>query len=612
MKAQQKENFSPFFGIGVIGIKKKYVGKRQPKVKKHRGRPALVILIVLVVLMAAAVGAGYYLQHGNMIYPNVSMFGVNVGGMSRGEAEAAVADAVEEALGQKDFTLTLPDRTLTLEADKLNVSLDMEKALGKAMLYGREGNILSCILSWFDCRNTSYDVDISDAFLMDEDYILSQAQEVLKQVETTRQDSSLHYDEQSKKLTVTVGVSGVTFQPENVVQQVKTAYSKGNFDGARFDYDVTLYNPVDLNAFYRENCWMVKNAEYDEETRTVTKEAAGFGFDLEAAQQQVNMAAEGETLVFQLQEQKPTVYADTLYKALFGGLLYEYYSPHTVNWARTRNLELACEAIDGTILNPDEVFSFNGVVGERTAAKGYQPATIFAAGGVSEAGLGGGVCQVASTMYVVALYTDMEIVERTPHMFVVDYVPMGMDAGIFWDSKQDFRFRNTTGSPLLIRAEVKDNFVHIAYYGVSDKDYTVDMSYKILKTYPWKDVYTLDNTKPVGYSQVTVTPYTGYYVVTYKALIDKDGKQISSQVEAYSSYTKRDRQITIGPEPAPEPDPDPVEPTPDPNTSVTPADPSTPAPEPGEDTPILPTDPEPTDPTTPVEPAPTPAEPTPA
>ncbi len=540
---------------------KKYVGKRQKRTKK--GNPFLVVMIILASVLVLVFGAGLFLQNSSVIYPNVTVCGVDVGGMSAAKAEKAVEKAINEHYDGKDMTITLPDRTVTLDASLTQVRLDTDKAMDAAVSYGREGNFISSIVSWFDCRKTSYAVDISNCFLLNEDYVRTTAQVVAEGVATTMQDSRMSYDEESQQLSVTVGIRGVELDVDGFLQTVKNAYSRGEFQ-TKFDYNITLYNPVNLTEFYLEHCIPVKNASYDPETHKITKEEQGFGFDLEAVQQQVNMAAEGETLIFQLKILEPTVTLDQLGEELFGTLLAKYNSPHTVNWARTRNLELAAAAVDGTVLNPDEVFSFNGIVGERTAEKGYQPATIFAEGGVSTPGLGGGVCQVASVLYTVSLYADLEIVERAPHTYVVDYVPMGMDAAIYWDNALDYKFRNNTGAPLLIRCDVTDGFVNVYFYGTDHTDTTVKMTYQIMRTYPFSDIYELDNTKPVGYSEVIQTPYTGYYVVTYKHLIDADGNEISKTKEADSWYSKRDRVTVIGPEAPTEPVPDPLEPIPDP------------------------------------------------
>ncbi|MBR6392745.1 MAG: VanW family protein [Eubacterium sp.] len=126
------------------------------------------------------------------------------------------------------------------------------------------------------------------------------------------------------------------------------------------------------------------------------------------------------------------------------GKLYEYYSTYYVNNPnRTTNLKLACKAIDGTIVYPGQVFSFNQTVGIRTEGKGYKPAPIFTGPTGHEDGVGGGVCQVASTMFNAALYCNFAIVERHQHSQRVVYCPLGRDAAIFWGS-EDFKFRNTS------------------------------------------------------------------------------------------------------------------------------------------------------------------------
>ncbi|MBQ7254767.1 MAG: VanW family protein [Oscillospiraceae bacterium] len=233
-------------------------------------------------------------------------------------------------------------------------------------------------------------------------------------------------------------------------------------------------------------------------------------------------------------------------------VLASYDSPHTAIAPRTNNLILACNAINGTVLEPGEVFSFNKIVGERTAEKGYKEATVYAEGGVSEPALGGGVCQVASTIYLCALNADLEIVERTEHMYAVTYVPLGMDATIYWGSL-DFKFRNSTSHPLLIRASVSGGKVHVQLLGTKESQNTVKMRYTVLTTTPWQTVEQKDNTKEAGYRSVSVTPYTGYTVQTYKDRYDASGKLISSEKCAFSTYRKRDQVVIVGPEKKTEP-----------------------------------------------------------
>lgn len=118
------------------------------------------------------------------------------------------------------------------------------------------------------------------------------------------------------------------------------------------------------------------------------------------------------------------------------------------NTNRSTNVRLATKAINGKIVKPGKTFSFNGTVGERTAAKGYKPAIIFV-GGKQETGLGGGVCQVSSTLFNAVLMSNLEIADRHCHSAPISYVPLGRDATVAYGSK-DFKFTNNLKTPIKI------------------------------------------------------------------------------------------------------------------------------------------------------------------
>lgn len=125
------------------------------------------------------------------------------------------------------------------------------------------------------------------------------------------------------------------------------------------------------------------------------------------------------------------------------------------NMERSHNIALASEAINNHVVFPGETFSFNKVVGKRTASRGYQPAPIIVRGELSE-GIGGGICQVSSTLYNAADRSGMKILERYSHSKQVPYVPPGRDATVSWYGP-DFTFKNRYNQPILIRAK--------SYYG---------------------------------------------------------------------------------------------------------------------------------------------------
>ena len=144
-----------------------------------------------------------------------------------------------------------------------------------------------------------------------------------------------------------------------------------------------------------------------------------------------------------------------------------YSSKYVNNKNRTTNLKIASKAIDGTIIRPGKTFSFNKVVGIRTASKGYKKAPIFAGGGTVN-DVGGGICQVASTMFNTALMANVKISERHQHSQRVTYVPLGRDAAVYWSGNQDFKWTNNTKYPIKIRMSVSNGVISCKFYTIGN------------------------------------------------------------------------------------------------------------------------------------------------
>ena len=538
---------------------------------------ALVLLAVVIFF-----GYGLVLKGGDTIYPNVFVAGINVGGMTSEEAVAAVADAVAASYSSATLDVQLPDRTLSFTPDQTNVALDADEAIAEAMAYGRSGNPFSAVLNYFSCRSNERYIDLQTVLNLDTDYIRNRIDELAQEVETTLSPSKVDVNEAAGTITVQVGYPDRQLDTEGLYEAVYNAFMNSDFTTLTWDYQETPCELVDLTPYYEQYCTEVQNAEYDEETHTISEEVPGYGFDLEAAQQQLATAEPGSTVVIQMEDIEPEVTKLDLSSEMFGTALHKVSTKYAVNSNRTNNLDLACKAINGTILNPGEIFSFNDVVGERTAAKGYLPATVFVTGGASESELGGGVCQVASSIYYCSLFLNLEQVHREPHMYVVDYVDFGMDATVYWGSI-DYQFKNTLDYPIKIQANIDGGTVNITFWGPEELDFTVETDYEILETYPWTTVEQVDETKPVGYRERTVSPYTGYKVVAYITVKDLDGNVLESR-EVYSTYRKRDQVYVVGPA---EEVPDPDDPTTDPDDPTT--DPDDPTTDP--DDPLNPDDP---------------------
>lgn len=630
--------------IGASTIKGKFESSRAPKEPKKKPKPtkadsaaskqekgpgngkkiALICCAAVAAIAIGVVGWGVALTKTGNILPNVTVAGVNVGGMSRDEAKAAIQKAVDETYGTMTLAVQLPDRTLSFEPADTKVTMDVDAVVDAAWRYGRDQGIFQAISMRMTAKSGMHTISATGIDL-DQAYVQSVLDGVAQEVLSSRKDATYELVEVDapvpegqqapekpvkipSQIKIQTGSAERSLDVQGLMTEILNAYLNNNFTSLKYDYTETPYTAVDLEALYNQLSAGTKDAYYDTEKKEIVPEIVGYGFDLEAEKQRQAMAEENSELIIDLKVVEPEITKAELDAKLFHDVLGAVESPHVHNYDRTINLKLACEAINGTILNPGDVFSFNKIVGERTAAKGYRPATVYVSG-ESKPELGGGVCQVASAIYYATLLADLEIVERTEHMFSVTYVPMGMDATIYWGSL-DYQFKNNTKYPLRIDASVRDGNVYIDLVGTDERDYKIEMEYEILSTNKWTDVEKIDEKLPADYKAVTVTPYTGYTVQTYKHFIDKaTGKEIKVVKEDYSAYSKRDRVTTIG-KAEEKPVEDPTKPT-DPGTTPPTTDPGTtpPTTDPGTTPPTDPgTTPPVTDPgtTPPVDPGTTP------
>ena len=208
----------------------------------------------------------------------------------------------------------------------------------------------------------------------------------------------------------------------------------------------------------------------------------------------------------------------------------------TNNSKRNNNVKLAADAINGTIIQPGEEFSFNEVVGERTAEKGYEAAAAYNSGEVVQE-LGGGVCQISSTLYRVAFQSGMEITYRRSHTFEPNYVTPGQDATISWDLP-DFRFVNTSESAIGIRASYSNQKASVSIYGIPvlEEGVTWDLySEKVEDLDPPEPTYIEDPTLDPGTEKLEKAGSQGSTWVTYKVIL-KDGVEVERIKDHEKTY----------------------------------------------------------------------------
>ena len=228
-------------------------------------------------------------------------------------------------------------------------------------------------------------------------------------------------------------------------------------------------------------------------------------------------------------------------------LLGEYstdYSSSTTD--RCNNVQTAAGHINGTILNPGQTFSTVKVIKDRTEENGYKAAPEYS-GGKVVSGVGGGVCQVSTTLYNAVINAELQVVERSPHSMVVHYVSVSRDAAISGNYK-DLKFKNNTKSPIYIYASASGGTLSFKIYGedTRSKNRRIEFESEIVEEkQPEGEVVTVDATKPSGYREITQSAHTGYNARLWKVIYINDIKKKRVLVNT-SSYNAEPQHVTVG------------------------------------------------------------------
>ena len=211
---------------------------------------------------------------------------------------------------------------------------------------------------------------------------------------------------------------------------------------------------------------------------------------------------------------------------------------------RKENIRLAASKFNNMKLNPGDEISFNDVVGEISEKTGFKSATVIV-GGEYESGIGGGICQVSTTLYNSLILSDLEITERHNHSRPIHYVDLGTDAAVARGYK-DLKFKNNTNNPILILSEANGEKLNFKVLGNgSDRDYEVKIIPQLLGTVsPGVDTIYSD-ALPDGESTVRESGARGYSYKTYKEII-KNGEVVDKKEISKSYYLPKDKVVVVG------------------------------------------------------------------
>ena len=566
------------------------------RLKKGGKGPLVALGIVVGVLVLAYVGLCAYAGSLDTFYPNYHINGIAVGGMTVEQASQALAAELPEQVmtlhcgdnpvksGWPSDSLppvTLGELGYTEERCGAIVQrlFDQQKRCG---FFSQGSRFLSALFS-----STGETVSDED---MDASVFQEQVTRLARELALEPQDTTYSIGENS--ISITKAVNGRSVKEDALAEALIHAIRTYGTQGELIAYiSFAHFNPWNLTAqaIHDEVAAEMKNAGYDPETKSITPERLGAEFDVDAAQKALDAAAPGETVEIPATIEYPRVTAEQLKGVLFRDVLGEARTKVGGTAARISNVKLSASSINGYVMNTGDVFSYNGVVGKRTAANGYQPAPAYVKGETVDE-IGGGICQTSSTLYLACLRGNLEITERHAHRYIPAYIAAGMDATVSWGGP-DYKFTNDTDYPIKIVTSYEGGYLTVKVLGTNATGITAKMTNEKLSTTDFQVVYEDDPTLAPGTEKVKTTPYTGSKWKTYRNLYDANGKLISSTYEDTSDYKARNKVILKGPAKAEVPASGPADiPAPTPEAPDTPAVPETPV-EPPTETPTEPEEP---------------------
>lgn len=524
------------------------------------GRTAFAVLrtvLAAFVIAGVIVSAGYaglcaYAANGKAIWPGISVLGVEISGLTVEEAAKKLDDFIDNAKvnlylyyimdegthvedyrpAQPDYSFPLRDLgfhpdTLAIaqEAYDMNVTEPDFFSLGWRYLTG-DG-----------------ETEYAPVFKLDPEQIEARAAEASEALSYAPTEIAYSRDEET--LTVTMPKNGRSVPAEPIAERLAGILPNSPDFSVDIPYSAVLHEVVTAEDIRKEIYVPVKNAWFDEKKWSAQPGEYGVDFNLGDLQAMMDESVPGQTIQLGLIRGKPTITYSDLKDVVFRDLLGEATTRVSGSSARVNNVRLAAKAINNAVVNSGEVFSYNGRVGRRTTAKGYQAAPAYVQG-LTVDEIGGGVCQPSSTLYLATLRSNLQITERSPHRYVPAYIPAGMDATVSWGGP-DYKFTNNTNYPVLIRTFYSNGSLTVQLYGTKTNKNTVKITNEFISSTQWKTEYVTDRSLPKGTQKVTVTPYVGKTYKTYRNIYDGNGNLISSKFEATSAYKVRNQVIARNP-----------------------------------------------------------------
>ncbi len=506
----------------------------------------LVYLLAFVMFLAmGGLFLGYWVSHSEQNVSYVYVGDLNVSGKTRDETEALLRS---NGWGDRETTpltvTTFRGERFQVDPIRSGVATPVETLANRAYAVGHDADMITNLFAAYEVYQHPVDITRIEQPI-DTAYLDGLIDDCISRVQSNMGDEDYTVDTQAGTLTLIKGRNQLNFDRDDFRNTIITAlrYGQNELYYNRLTNAVTMPDFDAIRASIRKE---PADAYYlDNRTYAVSEEVVGCDFDVNDARARWEAANPGDTVAIPLNIVRPQVTAESLRSQLFRDLLGACLTKFPNSGENRRaNLQLCAAKIDGYIVNPGEVFSYNDVVGERTEEAGFKPAPAYVDGAEKDE-IGGGACQVSSTLYAATAFAFLETVERSNHVFKVSYMQRGTDATVTIPAEGkaiDFKFRNNKSYPVKIKAEFnnEDSTINVEVWGtLEDWDY---MPVEFDNTYGWEHDY--DRVIAPAYPdrpgfkiKFQVDTYgfeddfsTGYRTITHRLVIDQNGNTVEDTV----------------------------------------------------------------------------------
>ena len=537
-------------------------GRRLAEPEKPEKRPlsggkkaGLIVGIIAAVLVLAYAGccvaAGVLYSH--VAFPGTSVLGMDVSRMSTQQVEKLWTEQGDALLDGMTFSLTRDGQEIgSTTLSDLGVTVlpvYVSKAAGCDVQDRGWGSDVTAFLrgGWRFIESWFRAVDVTPQLDVDEAKLTAACEQLSDTVGCTVTDGGYRLAE-GEGLYITKPQDGEKLDAAALRAELVQRFESRDLSAAARSVECVFAAhtaaPMDVQALHDEIAGTMAAATYDRATGKPTQSRIGVQFDVETVQKQLDAAAPGAEFLADAQVQFPPASTEELETAMFRDVIGTCTTTCAGPWGRRQNIKLASAAIDGRIYNPGEEFWYNATVGQRTEARGFQPAAAYS-GGKTVTSIGGGICQVSSTLYNAVVNAGLTVNKRTPHAIPSSYVDKGKDATVS-DDRYDFVFTNNTGANIYIETQfvkVKGYWTsRFIIYGRPDPNgYTYKLDSQVVETIPLPEpTYEKDKTgEYVIYDDETQIKYKGregYVVDVYLVTMDSNGLEISREKKYTDTY----------------------------------------------------------------------------